>query len=311
MVAVYVPDQSPVSRRRRSSVPRDKASYPGHHGRAGDPDFSDRRHGAVEPDRGPGAATTAWRISGSDRLGDDAGAIASQPSVSCDIVSCRLRSSLDRPIAEFSEETDVRRCCAHCPSVASVANARRVTCWSRRQCGHGRPGAGCRGAAGAARHAGGEANLGAARSRPGRASTASTAARCSWAASSSACSGWRSGWSSTCSCKNLPVHRSMLEISELIYETCKTYLDHAGQVHPDPRAVHRRDHGVLLRRAAALRRAIEGRRSSCSSAWSASPAATASPGSASASTRSPTRAPRSPACAASRIRSTRSRSGPA
>ena len=27
--------------------------------------------------------------------------------------------------------------------------------------------------------------------------------------------------------------------------------DHAGQVHPDPRAVHRRDHGVLLRRAAA------------------------------------------------------------
>src|SRR5689334_20682110 len=24
--------------------------------------------------------------------------------------------------------------------------------------------------------------------------------------------------------KNLPVHRSMLEISELIYETCKTYL---------------------------------------------------------------------------------------
>ena len=34
--------------------------------------------------------------------------------------------------------------------------------------------------------------------------------------------------------------------------------DHPGQVHPDPRAVHRRDHGLLLRRAAALRRA-EGR----------------------------------------------------
>ena len=32
--------------------------------------------------------------------------------------------------------------------------------------------------------------------------------------------------------KNLPVHRSMREISELIYETCKTYLHHAGQVHP-------------------------------------------------------------------------------
>ena len=86
--------------------------------------------------------------------------------------------------------------------------------------------------------------------------------------------------------------------------------DHAGQVHPDPRALHRRHHRVLLRRAAALR-AVQGRRSSCSSAWSASPAATASPGSASASTPSRTRARRSPACAASRIRSTRFRSGPA
>ena len=28
--------------------------------------------------------------------------------------------------------------------------------------------------------------------------------------------------------RNLPVHESMLEISELIYETCKTYLAHAG-----------------------------------------------------------------------------------
>ena len=28
--------------------------------------------------------------------------------------------------------------------------------------------------------------------------------------------------------RNLPVHRSMREISELIYETCKTYLHHAG-----------------------------------------------------------------------------------
>ena len=47
--------------------------------------------------------------------------------------------------------------------------------------------------------------------------------------------------------------------------------------------------------------------SSCSSAWSASAAATASRGSASASTPSPTRAPRSPACGACRIRSTRFR----
>ena len=29
--------------------------------------------------------------------------------------------------------------------------------------------------------------------------------------------------------KNLPVHRSMLEISELIYETCKTYLITQGR----------------------------------------------------------------------------------
>src|SRR5258707_528509 len=29
--------------------------------------------------------------------------------------------------------------------------------------------------------------------------------------------------------KNLPVHRSMLEISELIYETCKTYLTTQGK----------------------------------------------------------------------------------
>ena len=35
--------------------------------------------------------------------------------------------------------------------------------------------------------------------------------------------------------RNLPVHKAMLEISELIYETCKTYLNHPGQVHPRPR----------------------------------------------------------------------------
>ena len=29
--------------------------------------------------------------------------------------------------------------------------------------------------------------------------------------------------------KNLPVHRSMREISELIYETCKTYLVTQGK----------------------------------------------------------------------------------
>ena len=47
------------------------------------------------------------------------------------------------------------------------------------------------------------------------------------------CSLWRSG----ClfglviykQLKNLPVHKSMLEISELIYETCKTYLVTQGK----------------------------------------------------------------------------------
>ena len=33
----------------------------------------------------------------------------------------------------------------------------------------------------------------------------------------------------TCNLKNLPVHNSMLEISELIYETCKTYLITQGK----------------------------------------------------------------------------------
>ena len=53
--------------------------------------------------------------------------------------------------------------------------------------------------------------------------------------------------------KNLPVHSSMREVSELIYETCKTYLVDAGEVHSHPRAVHRRDDGAVFRRAAALR----------------------------------------------------------
>ena len=52
--------------------------------------------------------------------------------------------------------------------------------------------------------------------------------------------------------KNMAVHKSMLEISELIYETCKTYLRHAGQVSDDARVLHRRHHRVLLRLPAAL-----------------------------------------------------------
>ena len=53
--------------------------------------------------------------------------------------------------------------------------------------------------------------------------------------------------------KNLPVHQSMREISELIYETCKTYLITQGKFILLLEAVHRRHHGPLLRVPAALR----------------------------------------------------------
>ena len=102
------------------------------------------------------------------------------------------------------------------------------------------------------------------------------------------------------SSRTLPVHSSMLEISELIYETCKTYLITQGKFILILEVFIGVDHRRLLRRAAATSRRSRSR-SSCCSAWSASPAATASPGSASASTPSPTRAPRSPASRASRI----------
>ena len=107
--------------------------------------------------------------------------------------------------------------------------------------------------------------------------------------------------------KNLPVHRAMREISELIYETCKTYLITQGKF-------------ILLLWVfiaviivAVLRLAVAGARqtdrasrcpSFCCSAWSESPAAMAWRGSAFASTPLPTRARRSPDCAASPIRST-------
>ena len=101
--------------------------------------------------------------------------------------------------------------------------------------------------------------------------------------------------------KKLPVHHSMREISELIYETCKTYLITQGKfillLELFIGAIIVVYFGVLQQ----LRRRSRSR-SSCCSAWSASPAATASPGSASASTPSPTRAPRSPASRASRSR---------
>ena len=50
--------------------------------------------------------------------------------------------------------------------------------------------------------------------------------------------------------RNLPVHPSMREISELIYETCKDMPDHPGEVPPDPRDLHRPHHRALFRRPA-------------------------------------------------------------
>ena len=43
------------------------------------------------------------------------------------------------------------------------------------------------------------------------------------------CSAWAFGLVMYTQQKNLPVHESMLEISELIYETCKTYLITQGK----------------------------------------------------------------------------------
>ena len=47
--------------------------------------------------------------------------------------------------------------------------------------------------------------------------------------------------------KNMPVHRSMREISELIYETCKTYLVTQGKFLLLLWIFHRRDDRVLFR----------------------------------------------------------------
>ena len=81
--------------------------------------------------------------------------------------------------------------------------------------------------------------------------------------------------------KNMPVHASMREISELIYETCKTYLLQQGKF----LLILELFIGVIIAVYFGRPAALPGHarsRSSCSSAWSASPAATASRGSASA-----------------------------
>ena len=58
---------------------------------------------------------------------------------------------------------------------------------------------------------------------------ASTGTRCCCPVWSSRCSGCSSALIFYTQLKNLPVHSSMLEVSELIYETCKTYLVTQGK----------------------------------------------------------------------------------
>ena len=76
--------------------------------------------------------------------------------------------------------------------------------------------------------------------------------------------------------KAMPVHQSMLEISELIYETCKTYLVQQGKF----LLILELFIGTIIAARFGTTASI-GSRSSCSSVSSASRAATAWPGSAS------------------------------
>jgi len=89
--------------------------------------------------------------------------------------------------------------------------------------------------------------------------------------------------------KNLPVHSSMREISELIYETCKTYLVQQGSSSCSSRSSSGSSSpsyfGALLQFTASRSRS-----SSCSASWG-SAGASAWRGSASGSTPSPTREP--------------------
>ena len=68
--------------------------------------------------------------------------------------------------------------------------------------------------------------------------------------------------------KNLPVHASMLEVSELIYETCKTYLITQGKFILLLEVVHRVIMVFLLRLVLepVSEAVADARRSSCSSA---------------------------------------------
>ena len=86
----------------------------------------------------------------------------------------------------------------------------------------------------------------------------SAARRSSPSASWSRRSAWPSASPSRPGSRTLPVHRSMLEISELIYETAKTYLMTQFKFIADPLGLHRRHHRPLLRRALRGLRAGQG-----------------------------------------------------
>ena len=58
--------------------------------------------------------------------------------------------------------------------------------------------------------------------------------------------------------KNMPVHQSMREVSELIYETCKTYLATQGKFLMHPGGLHRGHHRLLFRVPAGVR-SLQGR----------------------------------------------------
>jgi hypothetical protein len=83
-----------------------------------------------------------------------------------------------------------------------------------------------------------------------RSSVASMAARCSWLGMGVSRARLRlRNLSIYMQLQKLPVHQSMKDVSELIYETCKTYLFQQGKFIMLLVGLHRRDHGLLLRRA--------------------------------------------------------------
>ena len=101
-------------------------------------------------------------------------------------------------------------------------------------------------------------------------------------------------------CRALPVHKAMSSVSNIIWETCKTYLAQQGKFLVLLWVLIAAVHCLLLRLPAANRRLRRCHPGSlrCWASW----AATAWRGSASGSTPSPTAARRLPRCRATRWR---------